>query len=232
MVNAFDLLTLDFPAFVFGIGIHEFAHAFTADCLGDPTPRKNGRVTLNLFKHLEPIGVILPLFLSYIGSPLNFGWGKPVRFDPENFQHPFRDYGLTALAGPLSNLIVCVILGLFLRSFFGSPFLLKLATSFSGNYLFRLIFRVFVFNLGLFIFNILPIPPLDGSKILIWIGGQRVKIIFEKIQGFSLLFLLGFLIFKLDVKLLLPIFLKLTELLTGPMARYIFDPAQFIADNL
>ncbi|MBF0408168.1 MAG: site-2 protease family protein [Candidatus Riflebacteria bacterium] len=231
-INAFDILTLDLPAFIIGIGIHEFAHAWTADKLGDSTPRSEGRVSLNLFRHLDPLGVALPMILSYFGSPLNFGWGKPVRFNPENFGKPMRDYGLTALAGPLSNLLLCIAIGIFLQQFPTSPRLLAFATSFTGNYFFRLLFRVFIFNMGLFIFNILPIPPLDGSKILSWLGGRKVKAFMDRIQIYSFFILIMFLFLKLDEKFLLPVFAKLTSLLCGPMAKYLFNPAQFIADNL
>ncbi|MBU1085459.1 site-2 protease family protein [Patescibacteria group bacterium] len=128
------------------ITIHEFAHAFIADKLGDPTARLQGRVTLNPFKHLDPLGTLMLLFIG-------FGWGKPVPFDPFNLRHQKRDSALIALAGPASNLILATLLSFIFKSASISLFTPLLA----------LTIRM---NVNLAIFNLLPIPPLDGSKIL------------------------------------------------------------------
>ena len=133
---------------IVAITIHEFSHAFIADYLGDPTPRSRGRLTLNPLKHLDPLGTIsLILF--------NFGWGKPVPIDPYNLQNPKRDEALISLAGPLSNLLLALILSLLIKVMSTNVFLV-------------LFLAVMIrMNIVLAVFNLLPLPPLDGSKILV-----------------------------------------------------------------
>ncbi len=133
-------------ALLIAVTIHEFAHAFIADKLGDPTASLEGRVTLNPLKHLDPVGTLMLLFFR-------FGWGKPVPFDPFNLKHPKRDSALISLAGPASNLILATLLS----------FVIKL----SPQSIFALLsIPLIIMNINLAIFNLLPIPPLDGSKIL------------------------------------------------------------------
>lgn len=129
------------------ITIHEFSHALAADQLGDPTPRSQGRLTLNPIKHLDPLGTI-SMFL------VGFGWGKPVQFDPYNLQHPRRDAAIISLAGPASNLIFALILSLLWR------FILP-QTGFAD-----LLIPFMYLNVMLAVFNLVPIGPLDGQKIL------------------------------------------------------------------
>lgn len=139
-------------ALLLAITVHEFAHAFAADRLGDPTPRSQGRLTLNPLAHLDPIGTLLILF-----API--GWGKPVQFDPYNLANPRRDAAIISFAGPLSNIALAVVLSLLLHFLFQTGNINEL----SGAILFQLI----VLNVSLAIFNLIPIHPLDGGKILI-----------------------------------------------------------------
>ena len=134
------------PALLIAVTIHEFAHAFAAEKLGDPTPRLQGRLTLNPLSHLDPIGTLM-LFIFH------FGWGKPVEFDPFNLRHPKRDTAVIALSGPVSNLILAILLSIVIRF---------LPSSLLGLFLIPII----TLNISLAIFNLLPIPPLDGSKVL------------------------------------------------------------------
>ncbi len=136
-------------ALLTAITVHEFAHAWTADRLGDPTPRLQGRLTLNPLAHLDPIGTIMLLLVR-------FGWGRPVQFDPFNLKNPRRDAAIISLAGPVSNLILAVIFAIGVRMA-GLTLLIP-----------------FVFlNVALAIFNLVPIHPLDGGKILIGLLGAK-----------------------------------------------------------
>lgn len=131
---------------VLAISIHEYAHAAAADRLGDPTPRSQGRLTLDPRAHLDPLGTLALLFLG-------FGWGRPVQFDPYNLRNPRRDSALIAIAGPVFNLILATVLSLIMR-------FITLDILYS-------IFSVLVMmNISLAIFNLVPIFPLDGEKIL------------------------------------------------------------------
>jgi len=139
---------------ILAIAVHEAAHAFVAYVLGDPTAKLQGRVTLNPIKHLDPIGTIMIIvtFLSGFG----IGWGKPVPINPYNFKNHKQGEALTALAGPMANFIMALI------SSFIMKFFIDNLPLFIVNF-----FQVFIMlNVGLMCFNLIPIPPLDGSKIL------------------------------------------------------------------
>ena len=139
---------------ILAVAIHEFAHAFAADRLGDPTARAAGRLTLNPFAHIDPIGTVaLPLALMLLsGGSFAFGWGKPTPFDPYNLQHPRRDAGIISIAGPISNLLLASVVALivhFLPYAFG-VFLIPFVIT----------------NISLAVFNLIPVGPLDGQKIV------------------------------------------------------------------
>ncbi|MFA5025854.1 MAG: site-2 protease family protein [Candidatus Shapirobacteria bacterium] len=161
------------------ITIHEFCHALAADKLGDPTPRAYGRLTLNPLAHLDPLGTIM-LFIAH------FGWGKPVPIDPYNFSHPRRDEIIVALAGPISNFLLAFIF-----------------SRIPGTLTYILAYT----NLYLGIFNLFPIPPLDGSKVLLNIlpidTAINVEHAFER-YGFILIALL--IVSGLLTRILNPIF--------------------------
>lgn len=155
-----SLLTL--PAVIIAICFHEYAHAYAADKLGDDTPRMQGRLTLNPLKHLDPIGFVLLLFAG-------FGWGKPVEINPRNFNRDISmDKGemIVSFAGPLMNFILAIISAFILgaSSAYAAEFLIGTTT---GQIIFVLLQELVIINIGLGIFNLIPLPPLDGSKIFI-----------------------------------------------------------------
>jgi Zn-dependent protease len=176
---------------IFSIVIHEVSHGAMANYLGDPTAKYAGRLTLNPIKHLDPIGsVILPIFLVLMairmGGGIIFGWAKPVPINPYNFRDQKYGEAKAALAGPAANLIIALIFGLSLRFF---PALVAL----SGL---ELMFSYIVYiNILLAVFNLLPVPPLDGSHILFAFlpqGMENVKIFLSKFGLFILIFIIFF----------------------------------------
>lgn len=150
---------------LFSAILHEVAHGFVADRLGDPTARLMGRLTLNPKSHIDPfMSVLLPLLLIMSGSPVIFGAAKPVPVDPFNLKEGRKDVALVALSGPLTN-IVLAILASFLLKLISLPIVIN-ALSLSLFSIFYLLFAIILkYNLLLAILNLLPIPPLDGSKV-------------------------------------------------------------------
>jgi Zn-dependent protease len=141
-------------ALVIGIAIHEFSHAWAADVLGDPTARYQGRLTLNPVAHFDPMGALMILYSVIAGW--GFGWGKPVPVNPRNLRYgPRVGMALTAVAGPASNLLLAVVVA--------TPF--RLGMELPGV-LGELLLTIVLVNLGLALFNMLPIPPLDGFSVL------------------------------------------------------------------
>lgn len=134
-------------AILAALTVHEFAHAWVANYLGDPTPKKAGRVTLNPVAHLDPLGTIMLMLVR-------FGWGKPVPINPNNFKNPRLGSALTALAGPVSNFLFASLIA----------FIYKISGLNMGSGAGLFLWYIIWFNLVLMVFNLIPIPPLDGSK--------------------------------------------------------------------
>jgi len=172
------------PGILLGLTLHEFCHAFCAWKLGDNTARDQGRVTLNPIKHIDLIGFI---FIVFAG----FGWAKPVQFNPENLKNPRRDKALIAAAGPFSNLILGIILCLCVKAMESYYLTSGSVPSSFIQQLYLVTYFAASINFGLFIFNLLPIPPLDGSHIVF--SGLNISLeTEEKIRsiGMPVLFLI------------------------------------------
>lgn len=180
------------PGIVIAMVIHEYSHARMADLLGDYTPRMQGRLTLNPAAHVDPIGLFMLLIV-------HFGWAKPVQINPMNFSNPRRDDILVSLAGSASNLITAFValIILVLLAKFDFPFSEGLLVVFN---------LIIVYNINFAIFNMLPIPPLDGSHILRNLLPYEMARVYEQLERYSFIFLI--------------------IILATPVLSYIFVPLQ------
>lgn len=183
---------------VFSAIIHEVSHGYVAERLGDPTARLLGRLTLNPKNHIDPImSVLLPLLLIFSGSPVIFGAAKPVPVDPFNLRDGRKDLALVSLAGPLSNIIIAIIAAILIKGLFILAPMAESGTALGltiliTHYILSVIVQI---NLLLAIFNLIPIPPLDGSKIFSLLLPEkeaRIYLAFGSIGFFIIFFLLLF----------------------------------------
>ena len=171
---------------VLSITLHEFGHAISADKLGDPTPRREGRITLWPDKHFDPLGFGLMVLSTIIG--FGIGWGKPVMVQPRYFKDPRRDMMIVTICGPIMNLALAILFGIPLRFMVASG-------NFPGGELTLDFFSSFVIiNLGLMFFNLLPITPLDGSKILSGLLPVEYSIKYERFMAQYGMMLIGILL--------------------------------------
>jgi Zn-dependent protease len=179
MINLFIqypiLFLIIFPGVLMTIVVHEFAHSWAADKLGDPTPRIKGRLTLDPRAHLDPLGVVAILLTR-------FGWGKPAPFDPFNLKDPVRDTAIIAVAGGVANFIVAGLLSIILRFALIPPGIFSIALA-----------QLVAINIYLAIFNLVPVHPLDGSKVLKALLPKDVGLEYERFMeryGLMILILL------------------------------------------
>lgn len=170
------------PIILFSLTIHEFAHAWSAYRLGDPTAAAMGRLTMNPVRHLDIFGTLMLYF-----SGFSFGWAKPVPVNIYNFRDPKFGMFVTAAAGPAANVLVALCCGILLRLIVGS---LAIESDLGGN-IARILFQAMRTNLSLAFFNLIPIPPLDGSKILMGIGPQSWEEPLLRFQQIGPIFLIG-----------------------------------------
>ncbi|MBX2986444.1 MAG: site-2 protease family protein [Bdellovibrionaceae bacterium] len=181
--------------------VHEWAHGFMAKMRGDDTAERMGRLTLNPAAHIDPIGtVVLPLLILFSGVPIFFGWAKPVPFDPRNLKNPRVDSFWIALAGPLSNVILALlatlVLGIYARLLPGA--------SFTGSVV-QLLVAFMQINLFLAVFNMLPLHPLDGGKVIARFLPIRANLWLERNEHMTSLILLGLIILGALAFLALPV---------------------------
>ncbi len=170
---------------VMSVVIHEVSHGWAANLLGDPTAKLEGRLTLNPIKHLDPFGsVILPLLMSLVPGGIIFGWAKPVPFNPYNLKAGKWGPALVAIAGPLSNLIIALFF-----AFLASSGLIA-----SQSFI-ALAGMVVLLNFSLMVFNLMPFPPLDGSKILFAILPYRLRSVQNALENYWWAFFLFFMLY-------------------------------------
>lgn len=183
-MESFDLArTLKFlPGIIIGLTVHEYCHALVAHMCGDSTSKDQGRITLNPLKHIDPLGFIMLLAVG-------FGWAKPVQFDEKNLRNPKYDVIKIALAGPLSNAVIAMILSVIFS------ILSSLIPAYSPSM--QIASEVFMYaiyiNWGLFIFNLIPLPPLDGSHLLFY-QLRRFPALYDGLYKYGSLLLFGLLI--------------------------------------
>ena len=182
MLSIFQLLVL-----IYSVVIHEVSHGLMADSLGDPTAKNMGRLTLNPLKHLDMFGsVLLPLFLFIVRSPFVVGYAKPVPYNPQNLNDKKYGPAKVALAGPASNLILALLFGFSLR---------LMPDVFTTSLIPQLFSFIILLNLVLAIFNLFPIPPLDGHWLLMTFLPARFNALKVFLYRYSLLLLFVFIIF-------------------------------------
>jgi Zn-dependent protease len=185
MFESFLPKLLSLPAILIGISIHEYGHALAAVKLGDDTPLHQGRLTLNPLSHLDPFGFLCLLLVG-------FGWAKPVMINPRNFKNPKRDDIIVSIAGVTLNLVTAVIFVLIIKvlvSNFRSIF-----NTNTGQYLLIMLYSVVQINIVLMVFNLIPLPPLDGHHILQDLGGRRVYQFYHQYEQYIRLGLILFLL--------------------------------------
>lgn len=171
-MDGISLLVFQLIILLFSVMVHEVSHGYVAEHLGDPTARLAGRLNFNPLRHLDPFGsFLLPLILgipALFGQPtFIFGYAKPVPYNPQNLRNPEKGAALIAAAGPASNLVIAALFGLFIRT--------AILFQIGGGLLISLLTIVVSLNLLLAFFNLLPIPPIDGSKILAFLLPPRLR---------------------------------------------------------
>jgi len=196
-----------FVIFIYSIILHEISHGFVADKLGDPTARVQGRLTLNPMPHIDIIGsIILPLIL-YFTSPIIFGWAKPVPFDPFNLKNPRKDSALISLAGPATNILIAILFSLLLR------LIIVFNLTVNPSIYSILQFGVLI-NVILGVFNLIPIHPLDGFKVVGGLLSEKQASEWYQLERYGIIFLLAFLFLPVGGS-------NMLNLVLGPVIRFV-----------
>ena len=186
------------PALLFCLSVHEFAHAYTAYKLGDRTQKAMGRLTLNPFSHIDIAGFIcIALF--------GFGWGKPVMIDDRNFKNKAAGNALTAFAGPFSNIVMAILFTIILKILLITGVILPTINSVVGSIILSMLILTIQFNVVFAIFNLIPIPPFDGSRILYFFLPAKGREYMYKIEQYSFVIVLVILVTGIGSKLVSPI---------------------------
>lgn len=191
-MNLFDFdlvgMLLSLPGILVALSFHEYAHAQVAVWLGDDTPKYQGRLSISPAAHLDPMGFFSLLFLG-------FGWAKPVMINPNNFKKPKRDDILVSLAGPMMNLLLAIVFAFIIKATIYLPESIIFSDVF-GTVL-QVLKSTVIINVVLMIFNLIPIPPLDGSHVLFGLLNMKNTEVYYNLQRYGMYILLGLIIFDL-----------------------------------
>lgn len=171
------------PALVLSLSIHEYAHAWVAYKLGDISQKIRGRLTLNPLAHIDPIGFIAIVLVGV-------GWGKPVTVDDRNFKDSRKGMMLTSLAGPASNLLLAILVTIILKLLMIFGVMNSIINSNTGNIILNMLLYVIQFNIVFGIFNLIPLPPLDGSKVLAYFLPQRARGFMYTLERYSFIIIM------------------------------------------
>lgn len=183
------------PPLVVAVVLHEVAHGWVAEKLGDPTARRMGRITLNPLKHIDPVmTVAVPAMLILLGSPIVFGGAKPVPVNPAWFRNPRKGMLWVALAGPVTNFILVSILLVFWSAVTWSPTVITSLPKFIQFIVYMWILQGILINLVLGLFNLIPVPPLDGGRIAVGLLPQNYALKLAKLEPYGL-FIVVFLLY-------------------------------------
>ncbi|MDA8098648.1 MAG: site-2 protease family protein [Nitrospiraceae bacterium] len=202
---------------VFAIVFHEVAHGWVANRLGDHTARDMGRLTINPLPHIDIVGtVILPVLCIIAGSPI-FGYAKPVPINPYNFRNPKKDMALSSIAGPAVNFIMAILATVLLRLVIAplegkvpEPYWSWLATPLA----YMLIYAIYI-NVILGVLNLIPIPPLDGSRIVYWLLPDKLAAAYYQVERFGIILLMILMFSGIFGKIMMPLIRPLLSLMLG-----------------
>ncbi len=199
------------PPILLAITVHESAHGWMAWKLGDPTAKNMGRLTLNPIKHLDPIGTLV-FFLTQM-----IGWAKPVPVNPMYFKNPRRDMIWVSLAGPVSNILLAVASAIVLRQIIGPLSTWHSSYAYVMKPLLYMAYISIQVNIGLAIFNLIPVPPLDGSKVLMGLLPENALSGYLKMERYGFVILLLLIFTGVTDRIIVPIINYANRLLIGPI---------------
>ena len=193
---------------LFAITLHEAAHGWVAEKLGDPTAKNLGRITINPIKHIDPVGtIVVPLFLAMV-SPFVMGWAKPVPIEPRYFKSPLLDMALVAVAGPVSNFFMACVWAMFIvlvDSMLEPAKLLTFLLTMGKNGI--------IINIVLMVLNLLPIPPLDGGRVVAGILPRSLVLPYMQLERYGMVIILLLLVSGILGKIMWPIVLHFVKII-------------------